>query len=114
MGLSSYIVKQGRRNGHFHLQFTDLHASNIFVDENCNITCLIDLEWVCALPAEMLDVPYWLTDRGIDEIVDDDLCEFDEVRQEFIEIIEEEVNMALKKHKPTLASIMRKSEAVRF
>jgi hypothetical protein len=32
------------RHGPFPLQLTDLHASNIFVDEDWNITCLIDLE----------------------------------------------------------------------
>jgi hypothetical protein len=115
--LSHYYVKRERRNGPFHLQFTDLHGSNIFVDDDWNFTCLIDLEWVCALPAEMLAVPYWLMGLGIDEIVEDDLFEFDKVRQEFMNIFEEEeVNMA-SKHKPPLASIMYerwKSKAVWF
>jgi hypothetical protein len=54
----------------------------------------------------MLAVPYWLTGHGIDEIVDDNLCEFNEARQEFMKIFEEEeVNMA-SKHMPVLASIM--------
>jgi hypothetical protein len=39
-----YYVKRERRNGPFYLQLTDLHASNIFVDENWNIAYLIDLE----------------------------------------------------------------------
>ncbi|KAH8772443.1 hypothetical protein F5882DRAFT_174322 [Hyaloscypha sp. PMI_1271] len=102
--LSHHYVKRERRNGPFYLQLTDFHASNLFVDGHWNITCLLDLEWVCALPAEMLTVPYWLTGHGIDEIVDDNLREFDEVRQEFMKIFEEEeVNMA---SKPVLASIM--------
>ncbi|KAJ0127283.1 Uncharacterized protein HZ326_29615 [Fusarium oxysporum f. sp. albedinis] len=50
------------------LQFTDLHASNIFVDEEWNVTCFVDLEWISALPVEMLAVPYWLTGCKIDEI----------------------------------------------
>lgn len=115
--LSHHYIKQERRNGPFHLQFTDLHASNIFVDENWNITCLIDLEWICALPAEMLAVPCWLTGRGIDEIVENELHEFDKVRQEFMNIFEEEEIKVASKHKPTLASIMYegwKSEAVWF
>jgi Ser/Thr protein kinase RdoA (MazF antagonist) len=29
------------------LQFTDLHASNIFVDADWNITGIIDLEFIC-------------------------------------------------------------------
>ena len=106
--LSHHYVERERRYGPFYLQLTDLHASNIFVDENWNITCLIDLEWVCALPAEMLAGPYWLTGHGIDEIVKDNLREFDKVRQEFMRIFEEEeVHMALKQT-PVLASIIRK------
>lgn len=54
-------IKREYRHGPFLLQLTDLHASNIFVDDDWNLTCLIDLEWLCALPAEMLNVPYWLT-----------------------------------------------------
>jgi hypothetical protein len=104
--LSHHYVERKRRNGPYYLQFTDLHGSNIFVDEHWNITCLMDLEWVCALPAEMLAVPYWLTGHGIDEIVGDNLREFDEIRQEFMKIFEEEeVNMA-SKQMPVLASIM--------
>lgn len=64
--VSHHYVKQEFRNGPFLLQLSDFHASNIFVDEEWNITCLIDLEWVCAVPAEMLAVPYWLTGRAID------------------------------------------------
>jgi hypothetical protein len=56
--ISHYYVERKQRNGSYYLQFTDLYESNIFVDRHCNITCLIDLEWVCALPAEMLAVPY--------------------------------------------------------
>ncbi|OBT57788.1 hypothetical protein VE04_01636 [Pseudogymnoascus sp. 24MN13] len=105
--LSHHYVEWKRRNGPFYFQFTDLHASNIFVGEQWNITCLIDLEWVCALPAEMLAVPYWLTGHGIGEIVGDNLNEFDVIQQEFMRIFEaEEVNMASKQHPPVLASIM--------
>ena len=104
--LSHHYVVRKRRNGPFYLQFTDLHGSNLFVDGDWNITCIMDLEWICALPAEMLAVPYWLTGHGIDEIVGDNLHEFDEARQQFMKIFEaEEVNIA-SKQKPTLASIM--------
>jgi hypothetical protein len=54
----------------------------------------------------VLAVPYWLTGHGIDEIVEDNLRKFDEARQEFMKIFEdEEVNMA-PKQKPVLASII--------
>lgn len=82
------------RAGPFLLQLTDLHASNIFVDGDWNVVCLIDLEWVCALPAAMLDVPYWLTGRGIDQITGEHLVEFDKVRREFMHIFEQEEHEA--------------------
>lgn len=44
--------------GPFFLQFTDLHHSNIFVDSDWNITGIIDLEFMCSLPPDMLSVPY--------------------------------------------------------
>lgn len=76
------------------LQLTDLHPSNILVDDDWNVVCLIDLEWVCALPAAMLSAPYWLTGRGIDQITDEHLIEFDKVRREFIDIFEQEEHEA--------------------
>nr|POF16700.1 hypothetical protein CFP56_71341 [Quercus suber] len=52
----------------FVMQFTDLHASNIFVDEAWNITGIIDLEFMCSLPVSMLDVPHWLTAEALDDL----------------------------------------------
>jgi hypothetical protein len=54
--------------GPFVLQLTDLHSSNIFVDDDWNVVAAIDLEFVCALPPSMMNVPYWLTVDNIDEI----------------------------------------------
>ncbi|PBP23786.1 hypothetical protein BUE80_DR005423 [Diplocarpon rosae] len=106
--LSHHYIMRERRNGPFYLQFTDLHASNLLVDEQWNITCIIDLEWICALPAEMFAVPYWITGCGIDQIVGDNLDEFNKVRQEFVNIFEaEEVNLAANQ-KSTLGNIIRK------
>ncbi|KAK4142554.1 uncharacterized protein C8A04DRAFT_29831 [Dichotomopilus funicola] len=67
--VSHFYISPERRAGPFHVQMTDVHASNILVDDDWNITCLIDLEWICSLPADMISVPYWLTGRGIDELV---------------------------------------------
>ncbi|KAK3900359.1 hypothetical protein C8A05DRAFT_45791 [Staphylotrichum tortipilum] len=79
-----------RRTGPFHLQLTDFHTSNIFVDDDWNVTCLLDLELVSTLPAEMLAVPYWLTRRAINQLADEHLAEFDKVRQEFMDVLEKE------------------------
>ncbi|KAF5707797.1 aminoglycoside phosphotransferase [Fusarium mundagurra] len=89
-GLSCKYLKKEFRNGPFTLQFTDLHASNIFVDDDWNVTCLLDLEWISALPTEMLAVPYWVTGRKIDEVAGKHFKEFNEVRQEFMRVFEEE------------------------
>ncbi|OAQ79337.1 hypothetical protein VFPFJ_09823 [Purpureocillium lilacinum] len=55
--LSHRHVRRYLRSGPFALQLTDLHASNIFVDEEWNVTGLVDLEWICALPLESGDAP---------------------------------------------------------
>lgn len=89
--LSSKYSNREFRNGPFALQFTDLHAGNIFVDEDWNVTCLLDLEWISALPVEMLAVPYWVTNRKIDEVAaKDHFEEFNRVRQQFMHMFEEE------------------------
>jgi hypothetical protein len=107
--LLHHYIQRETRNGPFRLQFTDFHASNIFVDKDWNITCLIDHEWVCALPTEMLSVPYWLTGCDIDEITKESLFEFDIVHQEFMGIFEEEEVKMMPTDPPTLTSIMNDS-----
>lgn len=66
--LLHHFARREFRNGPFVLTLTDLHPSNIFVDEEWNITSLIDLEWACALPVELQTPPYWLSGRSIDDI----------------------------------------------
>ncbi|KAF2452529.1 hypothetical protein BDY21DRAFT_388542 [Lineolata rhizophorae] len=80
--LSHHYLKQELREGPFILQLTDFHASNIFVNQEWNISCLIDLEWICCLPVEMLTVPYWLTGRGIDQIKEKHFHEFNKGRED--------------------------------
>ncbi|EEP80298.1 predicted protein [Uncinocarpus reesii 1704] len=46
------FFQRNLRRGPFVLSLTDLHQSNIFVDDNWHITSLIDLEWACSLPNE--------------------------------------------------------------
>ncbi len=105
--LAHRYIRQDRRNGPFFLQFTDLHIGNVFVDDDWNITCLIDLEWVCALPVERLAVPYWLTGRAIDDLLGERLVEFNHVRQEFMEIFGEEEGKMAAEHDLSLAQVMR-------
>lgn len=51
------FVRRDLRSGPFILTLTDINTSNIFVDEKWNIKYLIDLEWACSLPIEMLHPP---------------------------------------------------------
>jgi hypothetical protein len=92
-----HFTDRGQRQGPFTLMLTDLHQSNIFVDENWHITSLVDLEWACALPAEMLHPPYWLTGHAINDITDDHLEEYRERHGEFMAIFEEEEEKEEKK-----------------
>ncbi|KND89338.1 hypothetical protein TOPH_06085 [Tolypocladium ophioglossoides CBS 100239] len=102
-----YFILSDRRNGPFLLQLTDFHQSNIFVDDDWNITCLIDLEWICALPVEMLSVPYWLTNCSIDSIIDEEYSDFDEARQVFLAIMDEENRSIRMEHDLQITSTMR-------
>lgn len=73
--------------GPFFLNLTDLNQSNMFVDNDWNITCLIDLEWVCSHPVDMIHPPYWLANQAIDLI---DLDEYKALHTEFMDVFAEE------------------------
>jgi hypothetical protein len=75
--------------GPFVLQLTDLHASNVFVDDHWNVVALIDLEYVCALPPGMMDVPHWLLVDAIDE-VSGRMDDFERVHGLFVSILRDE------------------------
>jgi hypothetical protein len=68
MGILHQFTNRSLCHGPFIMQLTDLHPSNIFVDKNWNIKHTIDLEWTCYLPLENLLPPFWLTDKGVDQI----------------------------------------------
>ncbi|PWY96296.1 hypothetical protein BO94DRAFT_591969 [Aspergillus sclerotioniger CBS 115572] len=86
--------------GPFVFTLTDLHQSNIFVDSDWHITCL------------MMNTPYWLTNRGVDEI---DPTEYNEIRTEFMRnlAMEEEsigpVAFAGNSHPPSLSDVMNQT-----
>ncbi|KAM5449605.1 hypothetical protein MaudCBS49596_004726 [Microsporum audouinii] len=81
------FFRRDLRRGLFIFSLTDLHQSNIFVDENWNITSLIDLEWGCSLPVEMIQPPYWLTSEFADAIDED---EYKKMWTEFVHILAQE------------------------
>ncbi|KAM0322743.1 hypothetical protein ACHAQA_009334 [Verticillium albo-atrum] len=101
------FVQKERRHGPFILMLTDLHPSNIFVDEDGHFTGVIDLEWACALPVEMLQPPYWLTNVAVDQVTGDNLVDYTARHEEFTSALqeEEEASGAI----PYYAEMMRKS-----
>ncbi|KAJ6188521.1 hypothetical protein N7519_003429 [Penicillium mononematosum] len=78
------------REGPFLFRLADLHPSNILVDSDWNIKFVIDLEWVCSLPAETLHPPYWLTGCSVDELTEEHLETFSKAYEEFVGVFEEE------------------------
>lgn len=88
--LMPHFTQKEGRHGPFILMLTDLHPSNIFVDGDGHVTCVIDLEWACTLPVEMLQPPYWLTNRAVDQITGDSLVDYRERHNEFISAFQAE------------------------
>ncbi|KAE8149392.1 hypothetical protein BDV25DRAFT_156391, partial [Aspergillus avenaceus] len=82
-----FMFSRNLRRGPFVFTLTDLHQSNIFVDDNWHITCLVDLEWACSRPMEMVEPPYWLTNQGVDGIT---AKEYDLLRTELMTVLTEE------------------------
>ena len=84
--ISHHFMQQQFRDGPFFLQPTDFHQSNIFVDADWNVTGFVDLEWVCALPIEVISIPYWFTGYEIDELDSKEKCdEFRIAQQDFMD-----------------------------
>lgn len=81
---------QRSRNGPFILTLVDLHQSNIFVDDEWNVTRLIDLEFAPVRPVQMAQVPSWLSNRGVDEFEGPHLEEYQSLYDEFVTILEKE------------------------
>ncbi|KAJ5976554.1 hypothetical protein N7481_010261 [Penicillium waksmanii] len=107
-GLLPHFISSQYRDGPFILSLTDLHPSNIFVDNDWHITSLIDLEWACIFPIELQTPPYWLTGRPIDDIENGEhLQKFQEVMVEFIDAFDEQ-EQRLHSSAPAQAEIMRK------
>ncbi|KAG7148048.1 hypothetical protein HYQ46_003091 [Verticillium longisporum] len=88
--LMPHFTQKEGRHGPFILMLTDLHPSNIFVDGDGHVTCVIDLERACTLPVEMLQPPYWLTNRAVDQITGDSLVDYRERHNEFISAFQAE------------------------
>jgi hypothetical protein len=94
--------------GPFVLQLTDLHSSNIFVDDDWNIVAIIDLEFMCALPPSMINVPYWLSVDNIDDIVGN-MDAYDKMHETFLNVLQDEEQNASLENDSRLASTIQQS-----
>lgn len=102
--LSSRFFDRSRNHGPFYLDLTDLHASNILIDKNWNIKCLIDLEWAVSCPLEFMQPPYWLTRETVDQITVD---KYKERHEEFVEMFEAEEAKMYPAHTAPFTSTMK-------
>ena len=89
--LMPHFINHKLRNGPFVFTLTDIHPNNVFVDEEWNITYLIDLEWACIKPVEMVLPPIWLIGKRVDEMPKGNiLCAYNLILREFFTCFEEE------------------------
>ncbi|KAF4977275.1 hypothetical protein FZEAL_6163 [Fusarium zealandicum] len=81
------MLQKDLRSGPFVCSLTDLHRSNIIVDDDWNIVRIIDLEFACSWPIEFQQPPYWLGGQFADEI---DRPSFSPHHDQFVHILEEQ------------------------
>ncbi|KKY15201.1 hypothetical protein UCRPC4_g06428 [Phaeomoniella chlamydospora] len=101
------FINHDSRYGPFYLNLTDLHQSNIFVDEKWNVKFIIDLEWACFRPIEMFRPPLWLTGQAIDRLVDERLADLKLKLDEFLSILEKEEKQSLRPHQLSVVNTFR-------
>ncbi|KAF2021873.1 hypothetical protein BU24DRAFT_417506 [Aaosphaeria arxii CBS 175.79] len=85
-GVLPPMLQKDLRSGPFVCSLTNLHRSNIIVDDDWNITRIIDLEFACSWPIEFQHPPYWLGGQRAD-VLDD--ISFDPHHNQFVRILEE-------------------------
>ena len=90
------------------LQLADLHSSNIFVDDEWNVVAIIDLEFVCALPPSMINVPYWLSVDNIDDIAEN-MDAYSAMHKTFLEVLQSEEQKPGLENESRLASAIENS-----
>ncbi|KAI1959267.1 hypothetical protein LOZ58_004538 [Ophidiomyces ophidiicola] len=83
------FLDQNTRYGPFVLCFGDFNQSNIFVDKNWNITCLLDLEWMFSQPIDLVRLPTWLSNQALDELAHEPE-HFIAIRKELVDILADE------------------------
>lgn len=85
--LRSEFFDQTYNRGPFVVCLTDMHQSNILVDDDWNVKYILDLEWAAVLPFTFMQPPSWLTNEPVDMIT---LESYGEQRKEFMAAFEQE------------------------
>ncbi|TQV92473.1 hypothetical protein V2A60_007161 [Cordyceps javanica] len=93
-------------NGPFVFALRDLHRSNVFVDQNWNVTAIIDLEFAASWPAEFIQTPHWLEYDFIDDVTP---AGFEARHTEFMEHIKRAEELRENSGTESLSSIMQRS-----
>lgn len=100
------------RKGPFFFNLIDVHPNNVFVDANWRIKALIDLEWACVRPVEMLLAPVWVTGRRVDQLPPGEHLEAYHIAiEEFFDAFDQEqISFPLKQNSDNVltAEMMRK------
>lgn len=103
------LFRREFNEGPFVYALTDLHRSNIFVDEGWNVTCIIDLEFACSLPVEFLGPPYWLSGKFVDEMRPKDFEAQYEAFVEHVKCAKEEQSPGKGMAMESLSSVMKQA-----
>ncbi|KAK2732671.1 hypothetical protein FQN55_003950 [Onygenales sp. PD_40] len=85
-------------------------TSDILVDKDWHMKCLIDLEWACSHPIEIVAPPYWLSGKQMVEI-DPESSSYNEPRKEFMgkefmDILAAAEKEAIRNIMPRLSDVM--------
>ncbi|SMR55933.1 unnamed protein product [Zymoseptoria tritici ST99CH_3D1] len=102
------MFRQDLRSGPFAFTLTDLHPSNIIVDDEWNIISIIDLEFSCSWPLEFQQPPYWLGGEFVDEL---DQETFGPRHEQFVQALEAQERLLGRSGVKSLSSIMREAWA---
>lgn len=68
----------------------DIALSNLVVDDDWNVTCLLGLDWMAVLPASALSVPHWLTGCKLHQIRGERFETYDSARRVFLEVMRQQ------------------------
>lgn len=100
------LFRREFNNGPFVFALTDLHRSNILVDDEWNIVCIIDLEFACSWPIEFVQPPFWLGGEAMDEVT---ITSFGALHEGFIGHVEceEALLPSARRGQEPLSAIMR-------